>query len=329
MQSKKDFIVGIDMGGTSLRALAVDTQNKILGVEKAPTDPTQKADKLIADVAALVEDVVQSARLPRSALRAVSIGVPGAVDPDRGVVSHAPNLGWHGIPVGEKLAAMLRVPVWVENDVNVGTLGEHALGAGKGSNDLVGIFVGTGIGGGIIVGGKLHRGVRGAAGELGHIVVQIDGPRCGCGRRGCAEALASRTAMERDVRAAIRKGTASVVLKLMKERGKDRMTSSVIQRALQKHDPVMRQVMKRAQRYLGILVAAVVNMIDPECVVVGGGIAERLGEDYVGPVRERAYKYFLRREDAERIRIVAGELGDNAGPLGAVLLARQRLQGAS
>jgi len=215
--------------------------------------------------------------------------------------------------------------VLVENDVNVGVVGEHALGAGQGTQEMVGIFVGTGIGGGIISRGQLYEGCRGSAGEVGHMVLLADGPRCPCGRRGCAEALASRTAMEREVRAAIKAGRKSVVRKIMEERGKERMTSSIIQRALKKNDPVMREVMKRAQHYLGILVASVANLLDPECVVIGGGIAERLGEDFVGPIRATAYEYFLNPREAKRVKIVPGLLGDDAAPLGAVILARQRL----
>src|SRR5208283_1057276 len=190
----------------------------------------------------------------------------GAVDPVGGVVRHAPNLGWKKVALGARLETLLKVPVFVENDVNVGVLGEHELGAGRGAQELVGIFVGTGIGGGIVTGGQLYQGARGAAGEVGHIVVEINGPLCGCGNRGCAEALASRTAMERDVRAAIRQGEKSIVLRLMRERGRERMTSSIIQRALKERDPVMAKVMKRAQFYLGILVANLVNVLDPEYV---------------------------------------------------------------
>ena len=325
MPAKKEIIVGIDMGGTRVRALVVDAQNNILGMSKSPTNPKQKPDRLIADIARLVEAAMQSAGLKTSVARAVSIGAPGAVDTESGIVSHAPNLGWKEVPLGPKLKAMLGVPVFVENDVNVGVIGEHAIGAGRGASDLAGIFVGTGIGGGIIIKGRLYLGARGAAAEVGHIVVETDGPLCGCGNRGCAEALASRTAMERDVRAAIRRGEKSIVLRIMKERGKERMTSSIIQKALKEHDRVMEKVMKRAQFYLGILVANVVNTIDPQCVVIGGGITGRLGNSYVAPVRKTAYEYFLRRHDARRVKIVSGILGDDAGPLGAVVLARQWL----
>jgi len=326
MPDRKDVVMGIDMGGTSLRALVVNAANEILAVEKTPTNPTQEPDRLIGDLAGWVEDVVRASGIKRSTLAAVSIGAPGAVDPAHGIVYHAPNLGWDKVALGPKLARLVRVPVLVENDVNVGVVGEYALGAAQGARELVGIFVGTGIGGGILLDGRLYSGSRGAAAEIGHNVLLVDGPRCGCGNRGCAEALASRTALERDVRLAIKEGEKSIVLKLMKERAKDRMTSSIIQRALKKHDPVMQKVMKRAQYYLGILVANVVNTLDPDCVVIGGGIAERLGEGFVAPIRKTAYEYFLRRHDAERVRIVPGALGDNAGPLGAVVLARQRLK---
>ena len=325
MVPSKEVIVGIDMGGTSLRALVVNSHNEILAVEKEPTNVTHKPDALIRDLAAMVEDVVRAAGLRKSQLRAVSIGAPGAVDPEHGMVYHAPNLGWDAVPLGATLGKLLHVPVFAENDVNAGVVGEHALGAGRGAKELVGIFVGTGIGGGIISKGQLYLGSRGAAAEVGHMIVQVDGPLCGCGNHGCIEALASRTAMERDVREAIRGGEKSCVLKLMEERGKDRMTSSIIQRALKKNDPVMRKVVKRGQYYLGMLVASVVNMLDPECVVIGGGIAERLGEYYIAPIRKTAYENFLRRHDAERVKVVCGTLGDNAGALGAVVLARRRL----
>jgi glucokinase len=204
-------------------------------------------------------------------------------------------------------------------------VGEHVLGAGRGSKDLVGIFVGTGIGGGIILGGQLYEGFRGAAAEIGHMVIEKDGPLCGCGKRGCVEALASRTAMERQVRAAVRAGAKTVIMTIMKERGRTRMTSSVIARALRKRDPLMRRVLSGAESYLGILVANLVNVLDPECVVIGGGIAERLGEAFVGPIRKTAYRYFMRQDGRERIRIVPGVLGDNAGALGAAALARKRI----
>jgi glucokinase len=303
----------------------VDGRNQILSVEKSPTQPDVSAASLIKDMAAGVRKAVTAAGVSWSKVRAVSVGAPGAVDPEHGIVYKAPNLGWENVRLARKLETLLSVPVLVENDVNAGTMGEYALGAGKGTRNMIGIFVGTGIGGGLVLDGELHEGYRGAAGEIGHTVIDRNGPRCGCGKRGCVEALASRTAMEREVRRAIRYGASSVVLQIMKERKRIRMTSSIIVRALDKNDPLMLRVLKRAQFYLGILVANLVNTMDPEAVVIGGGIAERLGERFVAPIRATAREYFLRQDGRERIKILRGVLGDNAGALGAAVLARRRL----
>ena len=326
MAKKQEIIVGVDMGGTSVKALVVDRRNRILAVEKIPTHRAKRAHAMIAEIAAAVIRATRKAGVKRSDLRAVSIGAPGATEWRRGLVREAPNLGWKNVYLGRELRKLVRVPVVVDNDVNVGVVGEHALGAGGRVDEMTGIFVGTGIGGGIISQGMLFEGSSGAAGEVGHTVLLVDGPRCGCGKRGCAEALASRTAMERDVRAAIKAGRKSVIPEIMRRRNKDRMTSSVIHAALKANDPLMREVMERAQYYLGILVANVVNLLDPERVVIGGGLAGRMGEDFVAPIRDAAYEYFLRPADVHRVRIVPGSLGDNAGALGAVVLARQRLK---
>lgn len=326
MTTKDVFYVGVDLGGTSLRALVADDEYKTIGVKKVRTVTTGGPARLIRKIAALVESTLDEAGITRSRVRAVSVGAPGPIDRARGVVEEAPNLGWRRVPLRSELRQLLRVPVFVENDVNVGLAGEHALGAGRGARNLVGIFVGTGIGGALILNGELYEGSRGGAGEIGHTVLMVDGPLCGCGRRGCAEALASRTAMERDVRAAIKAGRKSNVLRIMKKKkNKERMTSSIIAAALKKDDPVMREVMERAQFHLGILCSNAVNLLDPECVVIGGGIAERLKDSFVDPIRKTAFEYFLRPADRERVKIVPGKLGDNAGALGAIVLARQRL----
>lgn len=325
MAQKKEIMVGVDLGGTSVKALAVNRKNKILAMEKKKTAAGSKAQGLIQEIVSLVEKTATAAGMKVKALAAVGIGAPGAIDIRRGTVVEAPNLGWKNVPLAAELKKHLGVPVVLDNDVNVGVIGEHALGAGERVNELVGIFVGTGIGGGIISKGEIYEGSNGWAGEVGHTVLLMDGPVCSCGHRGCAEALASRTAMERDARDAIKSGRKSAIPRIMKERGKDRITSSVIQAALAEKDPVMTEVMERAQYCLGILVANVVNTLDPERVVIGGGIAERLGSDFTNPIRRTAYEYFLHPQAAKRTQIVLSTLGDNAGALGAVVLARKRL----
>ncbi len=325
MARRKDYFVGIDLGGTSLRAMVVDPGYRILGSEKVPTPTREKARGTIVKIGDVVEEALRSAGVRHADVAVVSVGAPGAIDVRRAIVKQAPNLGWANVRLGAELRRRLLVPVLVDNDVNVGMMGEHALGAGRGAKNLVGIFVGTGIGGAILISGRLFEGASGGAGEIGHTVLMVNGPLCRCGHRGCAEALASRTAMERDVRAAIQSGRKSVVLKIMKKKHHTRMTSSVIQAALKKKDKVMQEVLRRAQFYLGILAANAVNLLDPERVIIGGGIAGRLKEEFVGPIRETAYQYLLHAGPDSGVKILPGKLGDDAGPLGAIVLARQRL----
>jgi glucokinase len=326
MPHKDGIIVGVDLGGTSIKALAVDRKNKILAIEKKKTPPGIEAKGLIREIGSLVKKAAANAGYKLKVVQAVSIGAPGPVDTRHGIVREAANLGWKNVHLASDLKSLIEIPVVVDNDVNIGVVGEHALGAGEGVSELVGIFVGTGIGGGIISGGKLFCGSNGWAGEVGHTVVVPDGPMCSCGRRGHVEAVASRPAMERAVFAAIKSGRKSAIPEILEERGRDRITSSIIQEALARKDPLMQEVLGKAQYYLGILVANVTSILDPERVVIGGGIAARLGEAYVGPIREVASRYFAHAQAAAHVKILAGTLGDDAGALGAVVLARQRLR---
>lgn len=326
MAHKSGLIIGVDLGGTSMKALAVDKKSRILSSEKKKTPTGVPARELVREISVLVKEAANSAGFKLKAVQGVGIGAPGPVDARRGIVREAPNLGWKNVPLAADLEARLALPVVVDNDVNVGVLGEHALGAGEKVPNLVGIFVGTGIGGGIISGGKLFEGSHGWAGEVGHTVILPDGPVCSCGRRGHAEAVASRLAVERAVFAEIKAGRKSAITEILRERRRDRITSSVIQEALSRKDAVMREVMERAEFYLGILAANVANIIDPERVVIGGGIAARLGESFVGPIRATAAQYFTHAQAANHIKIVAGSLGDSAGALGAAVLARRRLK---
>ncbi|MFN2244622.1 MAG: ROK family protein, partial [Anaerolineae bacterium] len=189
---------------------------------------------------------------------------------------------------------------------------------------MVGIFVGTGIGGGLILDGELRSGFRHAAGEIGHMIIFADGPVCGCGRRGCLESVASRTAIERDIRLGIAAGRKSIVARLLREKG--RLTSGVIAQALRKGDPLTTEVVGRAQWYLGLMTASIVNLIDPELIVFGGGVVEALGKDFLAPIRVTARQYYIQQAGAERVRIVAAKLGDHAGVLGAAVLTQQRAQ---
>jgi glucokinase len=274
-----------------------------------------------------VESVIGIADVKRSRVRAIGIGSPGPLDPVNGVIIDTPNLpGWTNVPLAKLIEEKTGIPTFVENDVNAGTYGEFALGAGRGKRDVIGIFVGTGIGGGLICDGKLRSGFRHNAGELGHVVLMVDGPYCGCGKKGCLEALASRTAIVRDIRAGIAAGRKSIVPELMKERG--RITSSVLSKAVEAGDALAVEVMAQAQYYLGVYVGSAVNFYDPEAVVLGGGVIEAMGEAFLEPIRKVARQYFISQQDADKVEIVAAKLGDYAGVLGAAMLGQERARAA-
>jgi len=321
----KEILVGVDLGGTSLLAIATNTEGKILGEKKRKTRAKEGASAVLKRIAETIRDTVHGAGARLKNVRAIGLGVPGPLDPKTGVVLHAPNLGptWNNLPVAAYLSETLGCPVYLANDVNVGAIGEYALGAGKGFRNLVAIFVGTGIGGGIILNGKLYRGTRCSAGEIGHTILMADGPLCGCGKRGCAEALASRTAIEREIRAGILAGQESLIPTIMEELGRESMSSSVIATALEQGDALTQDVVARAEYYMGLLVASIVNVLDPEVVVLGGGVVERLGTSYIEPVRKTAERYYLNQLDKDRIHIVETQLKGYAGVLGAAILADQ------
>jgi glucokinase len=314
----------MDLGGTKILAAVVDQEGQILAEAKLRTRGEKGPDAVIKRLAQTARQAVKSAGLDWQAVLGVGIGAPGPVDTDRGIVYTPPNLpGWDKVPLAPRLSQALGVPVYLENDVNLGTIGEHALGAGRGTRDMVGIFVGTGVGGGLILEGKLRSGFRHAAGEVGHMVVMAGGPVCGCGQRGCLEALASRTAIERDIQIGLAAGRKSFIPKLTGQ-GTRRITSGVLARATRQGDPLITEIMVRVQWYLGLLTANIVNLVDPEMVVLGGGIIEAFGAEFLKPIRATARQHFIQQTDANKVRIVVAELGDHAGVLGAAVLAHRR-----
>ncbi len=317
-------IIGVDMGGTKILAAVVSADGRIIGRAKRRTEAKAGSVEVIARIARTVRQAAQDAGVSLAEVAAVGVGAPGPMDPDTGIIHHAPNLpGWKDIPLGRQLTEALGVSVYVDNDVNVGTLGEYVLGAGRGTCDMVGIFVGTGVGGGIIVDGRLRSGYRHAAGEVGHMVVAAGGPYCGCGRQGCLEAVASRTAIARDLRAGMAAGRDNKLAQ-MADGGPLRLTSSALLQAWEAGCPLTREVMARAQWYLGLHAASIVNLFDPEMLVYGGGLVEAMGEQLLEPIRTVAHQHMI-HQGGKPVHIVAANLGDDAGVLGAAVMARQRL----
>lgn len=317
-------VVGVDLGGTKILAAVVASDGALLGQAKKKT----KADKGPLDVlgrmATAISEAIEDAGLARKDIAAIGVGSPGPLDPESGIVVVAPNLGWKNVNVKAHLEGEFHIPTFIENDVNVGTLGEHRLGAGQGVSDLVGIFVGTGIGGGIILGGRLYRGFNKTAGEIGHMVIVDDGPLCSCGNRGCLEAVASRSAISRMIREALDKGKKSLITDLI-GKSASQIKSQALAEALRQEDKVVTEALQKAAYYLGVAVAGAINFLGPEMIILGGGVVEAMEDFYLAEVRKTVVDFAFPNA-AQGVRIVAARLGDNAGVLGASVVARMRLE---
>jgi glucokinase len=309
---------GIDLGGTKIQAVVVDDGFEVVGDARVPT-PTRGGPQDVADAMA---QALQQAAEGHGELAAVGVGSPGVIDEEAGVVSSARNLpGWVGsFPLAGALEHELRAPVVIGNDVNVATDAEFELGAAREFSSLLGVFWGTGVGGGIILDGKAWTG-RGAAAEIGHVVVEIDGDLCPCGRRGCMEAYAGRGAMEDRARSLVGEGRETVLFDIMAERGRPRLTSGIWKRALARDDELAHEIVDRALRALGAGVASCCNVLDVEAVVVGGGLGLKLGEPYAERLRLAMTPHLFADEQPPAIRLA--QLGDLGGAIGAALLSRR------
>jgi glucokinase len=315
-------VLGIDLGGTKILGAVVSSDNRILGRAKRPTPAREGGPAILGAMVACVDEALANAGLGRSDIAAAGIGSPGPLDTHTGIILFSSNLNVKNYPIGPELSAALNRPVVVQNDVRVGGYAEFRLGAGRGYRDIIAAFVGTGIGGCLISGGELVTGSTGNAGEIGHIIIKAGGPRCGCGARGCMEALASKTAIARRVQKAVRKALPTVLGDKMARKG-GRLKSGDLAEAVASKDLVALKEVQRAAHYLGLGIGSLINVLGPEIVIIGGGVAGALGAPYIDLVRTAAQSQVLADPEG-RIRIEAAALGDDAGILGAALLAREK-----
>ncbi len=319
--SRNHFVVGVDLGGTKILAAVFDKRHRILAREKKSTQAALGAHGVIKRVAECVNEALAAAAVPHSAVAALGIGVPGMVDAKRGVVHVAPNLGWHDVPLGKLLSKRIQIPVVVVNDVQAGTIAVKELGAGRGLRDFVCMFIGTGIGGGLVVRGEMYRGAGGMGGEIGHmVVVAHDGPKCGCGNRGCLEAVASRSAVVRRIVSAMEKGRKTVVRDLC-DGDTMRVRSRILAEAYREGDKLVREVIDDTCEYIGIGAANLINVLNPQAVILGGGLMQALGDKMLPRIAKAARAHTIAASD-KRVRILDSGLGDDAGILGGALAAR-------
>jgi glucokinase len=310
---------GIDLGGTKIQTAVIDADGVVKGEARRPT-PTEGGPEDVAEqMAQAMIEAADAAGVQTDSLAGVGVGSPGDSDEATGNVSAARNLpGWEGsFPLGNTLSEKLGTRVLVANDVDVATNAEFKLGAGKPYDSLLGVFWGTGVGGGVILAGKRWIG-RGAAGEIGHMVVKKGGARCPCGRRGCMEAYAGRGAMEAEARRRVEKGEKTKLFKIMEEHNRERLTSGIWERALEHGDPLAEKLIERAQKALGAGVASAVNLLDVEAVIVGGGLGVRFGQPFVDRLAEEMKPHLFVDDRPPAMHVAS--LGDLGGAIGASLL---------
>jgi glucokinase len=311
---------GIDLGGTKIQTVIVDGDRKVLGQARRPTPTEGGPEDVAREMAGALRDAAKLAELEPAALAGIGIGSPGVIE--GGDVSTARNLpGWEGrFALAEALGSELGVDgitIEIGNDVQVATDAEFKLGAGMPYESLLGVFWGTGVGAGLILAGEPWIGL-GGAGEIGHMVVEIDGARCTCGRRGCVEAYAGRAAMEIHARKLHEKGEHTDLFKLMKERERTRLTSGIWERALKHEDKLASELIERAVRALGAGIASAINLIDVPAVIIGGGLGVRLGDPYAKRISEAMLPHLFADERPPAVHVAA--LGDLGGAVGATLL---------
>jgi glucokinase len=310
---------GVDLGGTKIQTVVVDGAGEVAGQSRRPTPTTGGPADVAREIADAMKDAAAQAGVKTSSLEGIGIGSPGNVDDEAGTVSAAKNLpGWDGtFDMRRALEKACGTGVRLGNDVQVATDAEFALGAARPYRSLLGVFWGTGVGGGIVLDGKPWIG-RDVAGEIGHVVVRIGGALCGCGRRGCMEAYAGRASMEARARRRANRGEKTVLFKIMEERGRTRLTSGVWARALDRGDPLARNLLDRAVRALGAGVASCQNVLDVDAIIIGGGLGLRLGEPYVERIREAMMPHLFADDHPPAIELAA--LGDLGGAIGGALL---------
>ncbi len=312
--------LGFDLGGTKMAAGLLDEKGKLIHQVREKVGKITQADLVVSKMIEMISSLLSKASIESSQVRGAGIAVPGILDRKRGRVVMSPNLGFQQFPLVEKLQKKFSFPIFLENDVNAGLWGEYATNLREYQN-VLGVFPGTGIGGGIVIGGKLYRGASGNAGEVGHITLQREGPLCGCGELGHLEALASRTAMAKDAVFLISTGRLPPELA---EYGTDfrNISSKFFAQALRMKQPDVMGIIDRAIEWMGLGIASMINILDPQVVVLGGGLVEKLGDYYVRKV-EASMKSHAMPVIGSNVKVVAARLGDDAAIVGAALLSRE------
>jgi glucokinase len=312
---------GIDLGGTKILVLVADGQGHVLGSARVATDAARGPEPVIEHIISATNEAAADAQVQVSALRGVGVSAPGPIESAEGVITQPPNLpGWRNVPLASILRERLKTPVVLENDANCGAVGEHRFGAGRGYRHMLFVTISTGIGGGIIIENELYAGASGAAGEVGHIGVSVEGPTCGAGHVGCLEAFASGAAIAARAREAIAAGELPRTAELAEK--DPPLSAETVYEASQQGESGATAIIKTAGQYLGIGLASLINAFNPQAIIMGGGLTN-MGQAILGPAVETARARSFAQSFAD-VRIVEGELGERAPALGAIAVAKNR-----
>ncbi len=319
--TKSVNFIGVDLGGTTLTAAAVNVvSGRVVGRHQVPTLAKEGHDAVMSRMVTLIHTAIADAGLSKEDVGGIGIGLPGVLDLERGITLFLPNLpgAWRNVPLKATIEAAVGLPVYLLNDVRSFTLGEKTFGAGRDVDTMVCLAIGTGIGGGMVINGKLHLGLDGTAGEVGHQIIDPYGPPCGCGSRGCLEAFASGPAITAMALKAITQGLTTKIAEMVSY-DLNQVTPEIICRAAQAGDPIAKDIYERAGFYIGVGVANLITIISPQMVVIGGGVAQA-GELLFEPIR-RTVRERVHVTPLEKVQIVPAELGTNAGLIGAAVWA--------
>lgn len=314
-------IIGVDVGGTLLRAACYDLDFKQLRRAEQPTLAEQGSEAVLRRLYETIRQIMPGSQ---DELVGIGLAVPGPIDPERGVLIAPPNLPFRDVPIVDLVQKAVGGRVYLGNDADLAGLAEYMHGAGQGTRSMVYMTISTGIGGGLILDGKLHTG-RGQGGEVGHMVVEPDGPLCGCGRRGHLEAVASGTAIARTARERLEAGEPSSVRDRV-DGDLTKVTAKIVGEAAQDADPMALDIICQAGRYIGIGIASLMMILNPDRFVLGGGVT-RLGRLLLDPIQEAVYRYTLHPRYWENTPIVRATLGEDVGLVGAAALVQMRRQG--
>lgn len=316
------YNVGIDLGGTNIAAAIVDENGKIVQKGSVPTNVEQGFQGIVKSMADLARRLIEEAGLKPADINSVGIGSPGTIDQEKGEIVFAYNLGFNHSPIREEFIKHLGLPVYIGNDANVAAYGEYVYGAGKGKyKDLVAVTLGTGLGGGIVLDGKLICGSFNGGAELGHVVLVADGEQCNCGRKGCWERYSAANALIRQAQAAAEQNPDSLLNKLV-DNDRNKMNAKIPFDAAQQGDEVAQAVIDKYIRYLAIGITNIINTLQPEIIVIGGGVCAQ-GDNLLNPLLKEIKNEVFGGVESLQTLIKIAELGNDAGIIGAAELYRQ------